>query len=229
MKTFTKLALIAATTALVPFAATAKAPSLGSAAAAANGVHTIVGATPTDIQMLTVNVAGSTGNGDFDSGDPSNTIQTFNIGAGAHVTGVSYDVNITAFDPSYLSEATLAFTGSDTTGAGVFLAPGFDTPAPGTESFSSGGDVDLVSLGLDFTVGDDGILRLEYFEGFDDGSVNPDSLWNSGTVTFTYDGDVVTPPTGAVPEPATWAMMIGGFGLVGGALRRRQSTSVTFA
>ena len=27
---------------------------------------------------------------------------------------------------------------------------------------------------------------------------------------------------GAVPEPATWAMMIVGFGLVGGALRRRR-------
>ncbi len=34
--------------------------------------------------------------------------------------------------------------------------------------------------------------------------------------------------TGAVPEPATWAMMIGGFGLVGGAMRRR-GTKVAFA
>ncbi len=32
----------------------------------------------------------------------------------------------------------------------------------------------------------------------------------------------------AVPEPATWAMMIAGFGLVGGAMRRRR-TSVAFA
>ena len=31
------------------------------------------------------------------------------------------------------------------------------------------------------------------------------------------------------PEPATWAMMVGGFGLVGGALRRRARTTVTFA
>jgi len=30
-----------------------------------------------------------------------------------------------------------------------------------------------------------------------------------------------TAATPAVPEPATWAMMIGGFGLVGGAMRRR--------
>lgn len=34
----------------------------------------------------------------------------------------------------------------------------------------------------------------------------------------------------AVPEPATWAMMIGGFGMAGGALRRRRiSTKVRFA
>ena len=34
---------------------------------------------------------------------------------------------------------------------------------------------------------------------------------------------------GGVPEPASWAMMIGGFGLIGGALRRRQSVRVSFA
>jgi PEP-CTERM motif len=31
------------------------------------------------------------------------------------------------------------------------------------------------------------------------------------------------PATAAVPEPATWVMMIGGFGLVGSILRRRSS------
>ncbi len=34
----------------------------------------------------------------------------------------------------------------------------------------------------------------------------------------------------AVPEPATWAMMIGGFGLVGGAMRRRKvRTTISYA
>lgn len=33
----------------------------------------------------------------------------------------------------------------------------------------------------------------------------------------------------AVPEPATWAMMLGGFGLIGAAMRRRQRTAITFA
>ncbi|QDZ08168.1 PEP-CTERM sorting domain-containing protein [Sphingomonas panacisoli] len=34
-----------------------------------------------------------------------------------------------------------------------------------------------------------------------------------------------TTATGAVPEPATWAMMIAGFGMMGGALRRRSRTA----
>ena len=34
---------------------------------------------------------------------------------------------------------------------------------------------------------------------------------------------------GAVPEPATWAMMIAGFGMVGFAMRRSQKVSVSFA
>ncbi|MBC9033649.1 PEPxxWA-CTERM sorting domain-containing protein [Sphingomonas sp. JC676] len=36
---------------------------------------------------------------------------------------------------------------------------------------------------------------------------------------------VVTP----VPEPVSWAMMVGGFGLAGAAMRRRRSTKVSFA
>jgi hypothetical protein len=56
---------------------------------------------------------------------------------------------------------------------------------------------------------------------------------------YGYNGrleldNVVVGTTGgaaAVPEPATWAMMIGGFGLVGGVLRRQRkvSTRVRFA
>jgi hypothetical protein len=33
----------------------------------------------------------------------------------------------------------------------------------------------------------------------------------------------------SVPEPATWAMMIVGFGLVGGSMRRRHTLTVKFA
>jgi hypothetical protein len=35
--------------------------------------------------------------------------------------------------------------------------------------------------------------------------------------------------TPAVPEPATWAMMIAGFGLAGASMRRRRATTLAFA
>ena len=34
-------------------------------------------------------------------------------------------------------------------------------------------------------------------------------------------------PTGSVPEPATWALMLSGFGMAGGALRSRSRTKAT--
>lgn len=40
--------------------------------------------------------------------------------------------------------------------------------------------------------------------------------------------DAPPPPPPAVPEPASWALMLVGFGLVGGALRGRRKTAVSF-
>lgn len=47
-----------------------------------------------------------------------------------------------------------------------------------------------------------------------------------GPQSFSVDAQL---GAGAVPEPATWAMMISGFGLVGGAMRYRQRATVRFA
>lgn len=52
------------------------------------------------------------------------------------------------------------------------------------------------------------------------------------TLIYGESAAVTGPMTGAAPEPGTWAMMIGGFGMAGGALRRRKSsvtTRVTYA
>jgi hypothetical protein len=47
-------------------------------------------------------------------------------------------------------------------------------------------------------------------------------------LAFSLQG-TASGPAGAVPEPATWAMMILGFGAIGGSMRRRIRTSVRFA
>jgi len=52
---------------------------------------------------------------------------------------------------------------------------------------------------------------------------NPDGV-PGGSNTAVYTLGQVTVPI-ATPEPATWAMMVGGFGLAGMALRRRPRTS----
>ncbi len=59
---------------------------------------------------------------------------------------------------------------------------------------------------------------------FDVPSVDPREYYSIALYTNGRVGP------GAVPEPATWAMMIGGFGAIGGTMRyRRRKTSVSFA
>jgi hypothetical protein len=51
------------------------------------------------------------------------------------------------------------------------------------------------------------------------------AVFQSSQNSFEVDNLAV----GAVPEPAAWAMMIGGFGLIGAVSRRRNRQAITFA
>ncbi|WP_193743230.1 PEPxxWA-CTERM sorting domain-containing protein [Sandarakinorhabdus sp. AAP62] len=55
--------------------------------------------------------------------------------------------------------------------------------------------------------------------------------WNDIFATFTSGGYVVeySPSGSTIPEPASWAMLMGGLGLVGAALRRRSSRKIVAA
>jgi hypothetical protein len=149
-----------------------------------------------------------------------NTVFSYQVEPLAHITRVSWNVTITAFDPSVLADAALQITGSDAEGPGAVVIPGRGAEESGTASFVGG--FDLVANDLDFVLGSDGILRLEFFEGYEDWFVVPNAIWDSGTVTFEYTAAVAGP----VPEPASWATMMLGFGVVGAALRRRRSRVV---
>lgn len=70
----------------------------------------------------------------------------------------------------------------------------------------------------------DGGLQIDINGAFTDGRFG---FYNYSQAQVTYAGitnDTLPPMNGAVPEPATWAMMIGGFGMIGGAMRRGRQT-----
>ena len=79
------------------------------------------------------------------------------------------------------------------------------------------GSIDLAPQHLDFRVGADGFLRLEFFEDWDD-IAGVDGAWDFGTITFNAE----QAPT-AVPEPATSLLFGAGLALPGYAGRRRRS------
>ena len=100
-----------------------------------------------------------------------------------------------------------------------------------------GGAFDLISFdfssyygsGLNVSAAGYGTISLGAYTG---GTYLAD-FSNITSVTFSSDGynynvlDNIQ-LSGGVPEPASWAMMLGGFGLVGGALRSRRK-AVSFA
>ena len=65
------------------------------------------------------------------------------------------------------------------------------------------------------------------FRYLNSGGADPIGLgaWNS---YFVPNMQYTATFNGSVPEPASWALMLGGFGLVGGALRSRRKTAVAF-
>lgn len=165
---------------------------------------------------LDVNVAGIQSYGEVD--DPQNAVLNFNVGANSLITSVTFDVNITAFFPSYLSEIGLLFEASDTNGS-LSLFPA-DDQSSGTGAYA--GFFDLADIdGVDrrFNVGSDGILRLQFFDDFNDLD-GADGQWNFGTITFGYDTVDVEEP-GEVPEPATTLLMGAGLAMLGYTARRR--------
>lgn len=166
---------------------------------------------------FTFDIAGARSAGEF--GNEGNDVVEINVGANATITSVSYNVNLTAFPPSFFSEMFLAFTNSSAT-IGANLQPGIGVNEEGTRTFT--GMEDLVADGFSFNVGADGILRLEFYESFDDESVLPDGVWNFGTITFNTNA-------AEVPEPASGMLIGAGLALIACTTRRRPHAVKTAA
>lgn len=132
------------------------------------------------------------------------------------------------------------------TGLGPTGFPSFG--AIGEGSFAALFTSDQSQFGFQLVGGDGGSAFLDFFRadgsliqsialaglantfyGFQrDGGINDIrgiSIWNNdaGGIGFDNLKFDVRSTGGTVPEPATWAMMIIGFGLIGGAMRRKKA------
>lgn len=93
-------------------------------------------------------------------------------------------------------------------GAAVAIAPNYYTAGSGSLMLAAGlHSFDLTLIGN----GTPNRLSLQ---------ISPPA--GAGAVSFATSAD---PLAGAVPEPATWAMMLMGFGAIGVAMRRRRRAS----
>jgi len=169
------------------------------------------------------------------------------------LTGL-FDINLGGVD---FSDIELTLQGHGTTAAGletddgypfiVFssldaLVPGYGTfavPSAIVFYFNPDAGANAGEGGfIDFTTGAK-VLRLQSsaFTGYDgQSSLSASDLdfegasgfsTPFGTARVVQASNLTLRTTGTVPEPASWAMMVGGFGLLGAGMRRRR-TAVSF-
>ncbi|WP_284620301.1 PEP-CTERM sorting domain-containing protein [Aquabacterium humicola] len=188
-----------------------KRSAIGAALAAA-----ALAATPAQAGIVVVDVSLIFSNDAL--GSATNEVLSVAIGAWQNVVKVSWDVELYADSPSWLSEISVDISGVN--GNGIALSPGVGANVSGAQVFA--GSFDLLANALNFQADATGNLRLEFFESFDDFTNAPpdnwDGIWRSGSITIE-----------TIPEPATYGLM--GVALLGAAFasRRRQRADAATA
>ena len=118
-----------------------------------------------------------------------------------------------------------------TLAAGTYNISYWYSPRPNVGSASNGIELWIGNTLLDSIAGAGGSTTSWGLRSVDFTTTGGDLTFLAVGTSDSYGGylDDITIST-AVPEPATWAMMILGFGMVGGLLRRRRTAvRVTYA
>ncbi len=149
-------------------------------------------------------------------GSPNNTVLVVDVaalfgrpsGTQMLITGIGWDVTITTEGFSWLSEASIYFDDNINPDlSGLFLRPGVGNNQPGSMPFFSD-PIDLSDNNVPNIVLPDGVLRMEFYETFDDVAGMADATW-SGTITL------------GIPFPAPGAAAVFGIAAFAGSRRRR--------
>lgn len=133
-------------------------------------------------------------------------------GSTVTMTSIGWNVNLTTFGGSWLSEARIYFDDAVAPDlSGLFLTPGFGNGFGGSNvNFASAGQLDLSDNTIPNIVLPNGILRLEFYESFVDDTIGADAIWESGILSIGV---------AEIPAPGA-AALLGVAGLAG--MRRRR-------
>jgi hypothetical protein len=173
---------------------------------------------------------------------PVSVSVSFTGSSGDFVVGGFEHVNFPIQPPS-ISSIKLSYTADVNVDGTVYLQKNFNwifnhdettnslDPCPyggaNGQGINSNGCADRVQTGFNATSDVFNIGTVQYtlnVRGFLVGSTPVTQfLTQEGAVNSAYILGQVTTYEDAIPEPASWALMIAGFGLVGGTLRRRRT------
>ena len=151
--------------------------------------------------------------------DALNHQLTFNIGAGSEVVGFSFvDVTgvgleadgVTEGGPSWGNEMSMAIGSSAAPAVAISFFPGEGSATAGGPWGPESGAGDLIAAGLNFVVEADGILTMEFYEGYNDHVGSADAKYTGGSVTIEYN---------EIPAPGALALL--GLAGIAGIRRRR--------
>jgi hypothetical protein len=155
------------------------------------------------------------------------------VGVGENTPDLEADPDVTIF---LMDSVTLAFGGStvSATNPMYFIhgtltgTAGFFQLRPGpVAGFVAGGNSNVLKPYDPATaIGPVPVTFAGFDATFDtSGGV---FLWQGTPTNMTFQAELDGKVTGAVPEPATWGLMIAGFGVAGAALRRKPKVAVSF-